>query len=166
MIASNCSREQGRATCWRTTDVSRAAACVNRGFSLRYLLDRRDTAVLAALPRFPPSYHRDVLRTTAHGLTLHSRAPITQLSRKIPTGFRNYQYKIWYAAETGPLDLGRQHDAADHIVDPQGCRLSRPAQARTPPVPGIRLFRSQFTRKLSYNRAVRGPVAQLGERRV
>src|SRR5438309_2659147 len=36
MIASNCSREQGRATCWRTTDVSRAAACVNRGFSMRY----------------------------------------------------------------------------------------------------------------------------------
>src|SRR5260370_41967484 len=62
MIASNCSREQGRATCWRTTDVSRAAACVNRGFSMRYLLHRRDTAVLAALPRFPPSYHRDVLR--------------------------------------------------------------------------------------------------------
>src|SRR5712691_12315392 len=63
MRASSCSREQGRVTCWRTTDVSRAAACVSRGFSMRHLLSKRDTADLAALPIIPPSYHPDVLRT-------------------------------------------------------------------------------------------------------
>src|SRR6266571_242946 len=76
MRASSCSREQGRVTCWRTTDVSRAAACVSRGFSMRHLLSKRDTADLAALPIIPPSYHPDVLRPRGPALTIDGAVKI------------------------------------------------------------------------------------------